>query len=308
MLGLATAIASLGLLQDSPAVVIGSMLLAPLMTPMIGAGLSLAQANPKLGMNSMRAIACGAVLTLAISCLIATVTPGEEMTSEVLARGNPNVLDLMIALLSACAAAYALARPNLVGAVAGVAIATALVPPLCSAGISMAYRQYAVALGAALLFVTNLVAIILGAARTFHYLGVTTIAASARQRRWVYRTLAVLGVVMVGLAFPLGYALERNIDLGRPQPAMYPLTRAVEEALVEHVARTPGVDLVSAGRPSSLHDAADVVVVLASPRDLPQSFGEELADIVHREMGDDDLVVDVHCLQEAWKASRRGKR
>jgi uncharacterized hydrophobic protein (TIGR00271 family) len=213
MLGLAAAIASLGLLQDSPAVVIGSMLLAPLMTPMIGCGLSLAQANPKLGWNSLVAIISGFLLTLAISFIVAVVTPGEEMTPQVLSRGSPNILDLMIALFSACAAAYALARPNLVGAVAGVAIATALVPPLCSAGISVAYQQYEIAGGAALLFATNLVAIILGAAVTFRYLGVTSAEAGTTQRRWVYRTLGILGIAVIGL--PFRYILRCSATLSK---------------------------------------------------------------------------------------------
>ncbi len=308
MLGLAAAIASLGLLQDSPAVVIGSMLLAPLMTPMVGAGLALAQANLTLGWNSLRSIVAGFLLTLAISCIIALVTPGEEMTSQVVARGNPNLLDLLIALFSACAAAYALARPNLVGAVAGVAIATALVPPLCSAGIAIAYQQYAIALGAALLFVTNLVAIVLGAAGTFRYLGVTSSEASAVQRRWVYPTLGILGVTVTILAFPLGRALERNIEQGKPQPATYPLTKAVEEAVVEYIKRTPEVDLLAAGRPASMHHKADVVIVLTSPRSLSESFGDEIVEIVQREMDDEDLVVEIHCLREAWRTSKRPQR
>jgi uncharacterized hydrophobic protein (TIGR00271 family) len=308
MLGLAAAIASLGLLQDSPAVVIGSMLLAPLMTPMIATGLALAQANFKLCWNSLVSILSGFLLTLSISWIVAIVTPGEEMTSQVLSRGSPNILDLLIALFSACAAAYALARPNLVGAVAGVAIATALVPPLCSAGISIAYRQYPIAMGAGLLFVTNLVAIILGAAGTFRYLGITSSESSVLHRRWVYWTLGVLGMTVLALAYPLARSLDRTIEQGKPQPANYPLTKAVEEAVVEYIKRSPEVDLLAAGRPASMHNKADVVVVLTSPHPLSESFGAEIVEIVQREMEDEDLVVEVHCLQEAWRTSKRPQR
>ena len=129
MLSLATVVASLGLLQDSAAVVIGSMLLAPLMTPMIGCGLALAQANSKLGYMALKTVAVGLICTLALSYLIGVFTPGEELTSQIYARGQPTILDLFIAVASAAAASYALARPNLVGSIAGVAIATALVPP-----------------------------------------------------------------------------------------------------------------------------------------------------------------------------------
>ena len=178
-------------------------------------------------------------------------------------------------------------------------------PPLCSAGISIVYGQYAIANGAALLFMTNLVAIVLGAAATFWYLGVTEGRATAHQRRWVYKSIGMLGLVMIALAIPLENALDRNIEQGKPQPANYPLTKAVEDAVVKFIKGVPDAELIAAGRPSSLHRDADVIIIVASPRDLPESFGEQLVDIVHKEMGDDELIVEVHCLQEAWKTSKR---
>ena len=73
-------------------------------------------------------------MALAISAVVGWITPGADLTPEVLARSEPNILDLLIALFSGIAAAYALARPSLAGTIAGVAIATALVPPLCRTG------------------------------------------------------------------------------------------------------------------------------------------------------------------------------
>jgi uncharacterized hydrophobic protein (TIGR00271 family) len=301
MLGLAAAIASFGLLQDSPAVVIGSMLLAPLMTPMIGSGLALAQANARLGRSSLASILVGSLLTLAVSYLVGIVTPGQELTAQVMARGTPNLLDLSVALFSAAAAAYALARPSIVGAVAGVAIATALVPPLCSIGISVAYDDIRNAQGAALLFTTNLVAIVLGAAVTFRLLGVSATRADLTDRRWVYRISGGLGIVAIALAFPLERALERNIELGKPQPSTYPLTKAVEDALAKHIAQDPDVHIVATGRPSSSHDQADVVVVISSPEWLPRTYATSIIDLVRRELHDDNVVVEVHCLREGWQ-------
>ncbi len=304
MLGLAAAIASWGLLQDSPAVVIGSMLLAPLMTPMIAIGLAMAQANPKFGRKSMGAVLVGFLVTLLVSTLIGLFTPGRELTAQVLSRGEPNLLDLGIALASGAAAAYALARPNLVGAVAGVAIATALVPPLCSIGISMAYGNFGNAQGAGVLFVTNLVAIIIGAAATFRLLGVSPQRKDLIQRQWVFRMVFVLALAVIVLAFPLEHALQRSIDRGKPQPRTFPLTKAVEESLAEHVSKSPRIELVSTGRPSSSHATADVIIVLASPEDLPEYYADKLIEIVHREMEDDTLRVRVHCLLEAWQEPR----
>ena len=279
MLGLAAAIASLGLLQDSPAVVIGSMLLAPLMTPMIACGLAIAQGNMKLGRRSMLSIGIGFLLTLTVSFVTALVAPGEEITMQIVARGDPNMLDLLIALLSAAAAAYALARPNIGGAVAGVAIATALVPPLCSAGISLAYREYLNAQGAALLFVTNLVAIVVGAAVTFRMLGVTFSRVGSAQRRWVYRVTTVMGVSIILLAIPLQRSLNRLIQLGKPQPVSYPLTKSVDDALWRYLRQKPGIEIVASGRPSAFSDRADVVIVLSAPEPIDRDFAEGLVDV-----------------------------
>ena len=300
MLGLAAAIASLGLLQDSPAVVIGSMLLAPLMTPMVGSGLALAQANRRLAITSLKTIGAGFLLTLAVSVLIALVTPGKELTPQVVARVNPNLLDLLIALFSAAAAAYAMARPNLLGAMAGVAIATALVPPLCSSGVCFAYGQFALGLGASLLFVTNLVAIVLAASITFRVMGVTSRGGKEAERRWVYRSLAVLATIVVALAFPLEMALREQIDRGKPQPLGFPLTRELVNALHERVQQDPGVEIMLAARPSVVEHEYDVVIYLASEKPLPRSYQHDLTEIVRHHHSNPDAKVAILCLQQAW--------
>ncbi|MGI9265040.1 MAG: DUF389 domain-containing protein, partial [Gammaproteobacteria bacterium] len=209
MLSLATVVASIGLLQNSPAVVIGSMLLAPLMTPMIGCGLALAQANRTLGYTALGTVAVGLLCTLSISLLIGLVAPGVELTPQIYARGAPTLLDLGVAVASAAAAAYALARPNLVGSIAGVAIAKALVPPLCSVGLSLAYGDVTNAEGAALLFVTNFLAIVLGAAATFRLIGITAEHADVREKFWVARIVGIFGIAIILVCIPLQHALIR---------------------------------------------------------------------------------------------------
>ncbi len=293
MLGLASAIATLGLLQDSPAVVIGSMLLAPLMTPMLGAGLSLAQASPRLAKTCLTSISTGAILTLTLSVLIGWITPGNELTSQVLARGNPNLLDLFVATFSAAAAAYAMARPGLLGTVAGVAIATALVPPLCAAGVAIAYRQPFVAVGALSLFLTNLVAIVLTSALMFHGMGVTAASAPKAQRRWVAQALAGLACLLLILAFPLGVALERQIDAGKPQLANYPLTKASTLALLEVIHKYPQADLLIAGRPSNPESPYQVIVFVGASGELPSRFSTELTEALRNQMQDEELTVRI---------------
>ena len=300
MLGLSASIASVGLLQDSAAVVIGSMILAPLMTPMIGCGLATAQANPSLGRTSLKTIAVGFVLTLVISYVIGHITPGNELTPQILARGVPNILDLIVALFSGAAAAFALARPNIVGAVAGVAIATALVPPLCSAGISLSYLEYKNALGAGILFVVNVVAIILSAALTFRMLGVTAVRVTRWQRQWVLRLLAVLCLILLALAYPLLQSLQQELIKGRPIPNLYPLSRAVLDAVVIETEKRPGVQLIASGRPASGHDNADVVLFLSAPHDVDPNLRRILEKVVRQTLNDENLVIEVHCLRNAW--------
>ena len=108
-----------------------------------------------------RSIGRGFLTALVISIFIGYITPGSDLTPEVIARTAPNILDLLIAFFSGIAAAYALARPGIAGSIAGVAIATALVPPLCSVGISLAYHQLPEALGAASLLFANVVSVLL---------------------------------------------------------------------------------------------------------------------------------------------------
>jgi len=305
MLGLAAVVASMGLLQDSTAVVIGSMLLAPLMTPMLGCGLALAQANPKLGNTALRAVGTGLALTLAISLLIGFFTPGAELTAEIYARGDPNILDLVVAAASGTAAAYASARPNLVGSIAGVAVATALVPPLCSAGISLAYYDLVNARGAALLFITNFVAIVLFAAVTFRTLGIRTARTGSRQRHWVVGMVAAMAVAGLALLVPLQLSLLKGLLLGKPQPSYYPLSRSVMDALEDYVEDDPNLEIFDAGRPSSPYHTADVVLVLGAPYDLDRQYADALIKIVRREMRNPKLRVEVHLIRELWQVNSR---
>jgi uncharacterized hydrophobic protein (TIGR00271 family) len=274
---------------------------------MVSAGLALAQGNRKLGRAAMKTIVVGFLLTLVISWVVALVTPGREMTPQVLARGDPNLLDLMIALCSAAAGAYAWGRPGVAVGIAGVAIATALIPPLCALGVSIGYRDYLNAKGAAVLFVTNLVAIVLGAAATFRLLGVTFARSDRSQRRWAFRLAAILGVGLVLLAIPLERSLETAIARGKPQPRTYPLPQAVGDALERHIDQALDVEIIAGGQPASQHARSDVVLILTSPHKLPNDYADQLVEIVRREMANPSLVVEVHCLQEAWQESGRDR-
>lgn len=300
MLALASAIASFGLLQDSPAVVIGSMLLAPLMTPMIGAGLALAQANTRLALQCSKTILMGIALAFLISFGVGLLTPSRETLSpEILSRGSPNVLDLLIALGAAIAATIAMARPSIANAVAGVAIATALVPPLCAVGLSVAAGQFANGLGALILFSTNLVAIIVASCFTFRLLGVVADSTLPRFRRFANTVQTALFVLLLLLAGPLSLSLFSQLDEGRPQTALFPVTRALSRALRDKVDDDKGVEIILMGRSSV---TKGVFVYLASEDDLPRIYAEDIRKIVRETMHDPDQPVYVICLRGQWVA------
>ena len=174
---LSCSIATLGLITDSAAVIIGAMLLAPLMSPIIGIGLASITGDEKLLKSSAIALLIGAVLAIVLSFLVTLINRFlpfvtlQVLPGEILARTRPSPIDLMIALSGGLAAAYALTRPNLSAALPGVAIATALMPPLCTIGIGIALNRWDVAGGATLLFITNAITIAFASALIFFLRG-----------------------------------------------------------------------------------------------------------------------------------------
>ena len=132
MIALSTIIAALGLLLNSPAVIIGAMLVAPLMAAIIGMALSIVHGDQSLLLKSARTSLAGVLIAMAIGLLIGWLVPNATTTSEIMARTQPNLLDLFVALAAGAAGAYALCRKKVAASLAGVAIAVALVPPLAT--------------------------------------------------------------------------------------------------------------------------------------------------------------------------------
>lgn len=203
---LSSVIATLGLLSNSPAVVIGAMLVAPLMTPIIGLGLGALVGDGTLLRNSLLGLFQGAFLAVGVAALFAFVTrtltlPFDffaTLPSEVMARAHPTPLDLFIALAGGLAAAFAVVLPSISEALPGVAIATALMPPLCTVGIGISFGRWDVAGGALLLFVTNAMTIAFASMLVFFLMEFTPVR-SAR----LPRTLKISGVATLLLLIPL---------------------------------------------------------------------------------------------------------
>lgn len=287
---LATGIASLGLLQNSPAVVIGAMLVAPLMTPLLGSGLALVQGNLPMMRECLKAIVLGFLAALGVGVLAGFISPSAGLTAELLARGNPNLLDCGVAALSGLAASYCVARPGLSSALAGVAIAAALVPPIATVGISLSLGEWNNAKGAALLFGTNVVAIILSAAAAFFASGLRGQIKAGKL--WARRSIVLLLILLAILMVPLGTVLLSKAGksiLNEPG-----ITEAAVSA-IEDEFEAEGLDIeyykVSVGK--DLEGNLQVTYSIEIPRALPNDFVEHLAKRVRDATPGRDTTVRV---------------
>ncbi len=210
LIGLSAMIATLGLIQSSPAVIIGAMLVAPLMSPIISMAMSIVRGNPYLLRMSAGSMLQGIVLALGVSIGVTLLSPTHINTSEILARTQPTLLDLLVALASGAAGGYALGRKEVAAALPGVAIAAALVPPLSVAGYGTATAQLDVSGGALLLFITNLIAIVFAASVVFLLLGFRPEQARLHGHVRTGFLLAMIALVLISI--PLAIFSVNAID------------------------------------------------------------------------------------------------
>ncbi len=171
MIVLSAALATLGLLTNSAAVIIGAMLVAPLMSPISSFSTGMATGILHLTRRASVTLFTGVTLALLISIVMGIALPIDTPTDEMLARGSPNLLDAAIALVSGWVAAYASARKGIPAALAGVAIAAALMPPISTIGLGIALGYFDLAFGANLLFLANIAFIIAAQYITFLWMG-----------------------------------------------------------------------------------------------------------------------------------------
>ena len=291
MMLLSAALASLGLLQGSTAVVIGAMLVAPLMGPLVGAGLALVQGNLQLMRKSMAVALTGIGLGLLVAMFFGAINPGYEPTMEIEARGTPDIFDLFIALVSGMIAAYAQCRSHLSDTLAGVAIAAALLPPLAVVGIAVPLSEYEIAVFAGILLLTNIVAIIIGAAVIFRLNGVQPQRREGDTRPWVRRAVIMLVGIAILLAAPLALRGLETGRRGQTRPASYPVSVPVREAIRSFLADYPSIQLISAAR-LSVEPESGLTLVLSSFGPLPKGFRRGLRNAVLQAVGE-PLLVDL---------------
>jgi uncharacterized hydrophobic protein (TIGR00271 family) len=238
MLAASSLIAGFGLIANSTAVIIGAMLVSPLMTPIIGISMALVRGNTALLGRAIRAEALGVVLAVGIAAILGLFPLALQVTPEMLARTEPNLLDLLVAVLAGFAGTYALIDARLSPALPGVAIATAIVPPLSNSGLCLALGAFYGAWGSFLLFFANFLAILLVSSATFIAAGMAPKIHWAD--RWdLARRFGVAGVGFILVTSLLTHTLVKIVS------DRY-LNNAIKTKIEAEFSQFPSTSLVSA--------------------------------------------------------------
>ncbi len=198
------AIATFGLLSNSAAVIIGAMIIAPLMLPIRGLAFGALQGNITLFRKGLVSLGVGTLLAVLISWCLGMLIRLPSYGSEILARSEPNLLDLGIAVAAGGISGYAKLEPKISGSLAGTAIAVALMPPICVIGLGLAQLNWSLSLGATILYSTNLLGIALSCMLIFLLAGYTSMRRARKPLFWALGLTAIL-------LLPLGVSFTRLI-------------------------------------------------------------------------------------------------
>ena len=292
LMALATAIATFGIGVDSTAVVIGAMLVAPLMTPILGISAGLINGRSRSASISGLIVLGGAIGSVAIawalSALIpdlSTVVANEQVTS----RTAPSLLDLAIAIAAGAAGAYGVSRKESTEALPGVAVAIALVPPLAVIGITLQAADYGQAAGATLLFLTNLFSIVLMAGIVFLLVGYSSWSRLYYRRNRIRTSFALVVLAVVLITIPLVLTgqslLQQTADLRNA-------SSAVDDWLAEGF---PAVDELPL-RINSIEVEGDTIVLQLVGYEIPPP-STRLAHLASEELGR-EMTANIRWIEE----------
>lgn len=254
MLLLSGVIAVAGVIGDSTATVIGAMIVAPLSTPILGIGLGITTGRPGLIARSLAYVVAGIVLVTALGFVLSQVLPNPTnvlTNSQVLGRTSPTLVDLLAALATGLVGAIAVTRRDVGDVLPGVAIAISLVPPLGVVGVCLGSSAPDLALGAAVLFASNVIAMIITSTLVFVTARYGQSTDDSRSRRG--RAYLVLAAALVVVAVPMVVNSMSSL-----------WSRQISTAAQQWLGDIPGAEVTDV----TLHGSAATVTIL-SPEDLP---------------------------------------
>ena len=238
----ASLIATLGLLANSPGVVIGAMVVAPWIMPLQAMAFEVLRGRMPMFLRALRTLLLGVVICVLLAMAVGRLVSFPSFGSEVMNRTSPNLLDLGVGLVAGAVAMFAKLRKDAISALAGLAIAVALVPPMCVVGILLASSFWGQAYGALLLFATNLLGIMVGA-----MVALGTLERVYRRRLFRSR-LGLTSVALTALlVIPLGSSFFRLLNQSRQETKAQELERVIEQQIRSStitLGSDPAIDLV----------------------------------------------------------------
>lgn len=274
LMSFASAIAFFGIVADSTAVVIGAMLVAPLMVPLMGTSLAMVMGWPRRVTITGLVALSGIALVIGLSILFGWALGVEispETNTQVASRIQPTLVDLMIAIAAGGAGAFAMSRPDVSDSLPGVAVAIALVPPLAVVGLMISQNDWSAAMGAMLLFTTNLVAILLVGALVFVMTGVVPMFQLTQNKKRVQLSLGMASILAVAVVAVLGTNTE----------AFYVQIAGTNSAKQAVATWLDGSDMTAV---AVTVDTSELVVIVTGPEEPPPI--EELASLAEKDLGE----------------------
>lgn len=266
-------IASFGLLLNSAAVIIGAMIIAPLMMPLRGFSFATLEGDLKLLWRSSISIFFGTMLGIACSWIVGTIISIPEFKEQVLSRTQPNLIDLLIALVAGGVSGYAKIRPEIGDAVPGTAIAVALMPPLCVVGLTLSQAEWGYSQGAFLLYITNLIGINLACLLVYVFSGYARSNEVTRTLSWGV-SIGLIGL----LALPLGFSFVELIQQAQANDS-------IRNILVENSQFSRSdIELIRSDIDWNYHPPSITVVVRSVEPITPQDV-TLLEDLIKTKMG-----------------------
>lgn len=266
------AIATLGLLSNSAAVIIGAMIVAPLMLPIRCLAFSALSGDRAMFRHSLAAIAVGTVVSIALAWLLGLWISLPSFGSEIVSRSKPTLIDLGIAVAAGAISGLTKVEPKISSSLAGTAIAVALMPPLCVIGLGLSQANWELSTGATLLYATNLLGITLSCMVVFLATGYTSLRRGGKALR---RTAIFTGILVVPLA--ISYTrLWRQKEL----------EVLVQEVLVNRTMTFQHLELMSIQTDwqTKPPEAVLGIAVVGGPEPTPKQVGL-LEDFIEKETG-----------------------
>jgi uncharacterized hydrophobic protein (TIGR00341 family) len=271
-IALSAILSSLGLLNNNVVAVIASMVIAPLMGPIIGTSLGTVLSDKKLFKEGLKAEILGLVLSIAVGFIIGYVYPEADVTTEILLRASPTIFDVGLAIVSGSAAALCFTS-GIATALVGIAIAAALMPPACNVGLGVALQRYDIALGSAILLLTNIFSINITALVIFWIKDVKPTLSLRRKKlaKGLARKRGLLVVIAIlVLCLPIGLTTYNAV-------VQNSVNRTTTRIVEEEIAKIPGAEVEEIDTVLNLQRRTLFVGVKV---DSEMPIGVELAQII----------------------------